>query len=72
MCRGGGGGRGCGEGAVGAGRVDAGPVEVHVEPPAVALVPDARLLGPLRVGQALSGRIGQTLFVTYAENSNSK
>ena len=62
MMRGGGvvgcGGCGCGgrgQGAVGAGRVDAGAVEVHVQPPAVALVPDASLLGLLRVGQTLSG-----------------
>ena len=57
------GGRCCGrggEGTVGAGdRVDAGAVEVDVEPPPVALVPDARLLRLLRVRQPLPaiGRI---------------
>lgn len=54
-------GRGCGgrggrgQGAVGTRRVDAGAVEVHVEPPAVTLVPDAGLLGLMRMRHALSG-----------------
>ena len=60
-----GGGGGCcgrgGEGTVGrAGdRVDAGAVEVDVEPPPVALVPDARLLRLLRVRQPLPAITGQ-------------
>ena len=52
---GGRGGGGCrGQGTAGARRVDAGAVEMHVEPPPVTLVPDASLLGLLGMRYTLS------------------
>ena len=52
-CRGRRGRRSRGQRVTGARRVRVGPVQVDVEPPPVALVPDAGLLALLRVCEAL-------------------